>query len=263
MSLIKTKKEIASLKAGGKILSDILRELRELCVAGANTADLDRLARQRMEEAGGAPSFLNYKISKHDPGFPGAVCTSLNHEVVHGLPIPGREIKDGDIVGLDIGMWYEGLCTDMATTVMVGSVPDQVRELVERTRASLVKGLEAIRPGGAVGDIGAAIEDYITPFEYGIVRDLVGHGVGHAVHEDPQVPNYRDTFAMKHMLRPGMVLAIEPMITLGSGEVVLEKDQWTISTSDKSLSAHFEVTITVTEDGYELVTPWPDTESPS
>jgi len=258
MSLYKTDKEIDALKRGGAILSDILRELRSRCVAGANTAELDAFAKQKMKEVGAVPSFLDYKINADDPGFPGAVCISLNEEVVHGLPVPGRIVKDGDIVGLDIGMWYEGLCTDMATTVIVGEVSEEVRLLVSRTRESLVRGLSVIHDGGKVGDIGVAIEKYIQPFGYGIVRDLVGHGVGHGVHEDPQVPNHRDKHALRIPLKTHMVLAIEPMITLGTDAVALQEDQWTISTADKSLAAHFEVTIVVTEEGYELITPWPD-----
>ncbi len=258
MSLYKTDEEIEKLKRGGMILSGILRDLRAQCIAGANTADLDAYAKQKMKEAGGTPSFLDYKINEQDPGFPGAVCISINHEVVHGMPVPGRIVQDGDIVGLDIGMWYEGLCTDMATTVIVGEVSEEVRNLVSHTRESLVRGLSVIRDGGRVGDIGVAVEAYVKPFGYGIVRDLVGHGVGHAVHEEPQVPNHKDRSAMKIPLKKGMVLAIEPMMTLGTHEVALEEDKWTISTADKSLAAHFEVTIAVTGDGYDLITPWPD-----
>jgi len=258
MSLIKTDEDIEKLKRGGSILSDILREIRSSCVAGANTEDLDALARKRMKKAGGTPSFLNYKINEKDTGFPGAVCISINQEVVHGLPIPGRIIKGGDIVGLDIGMWHEGLCTDMATTVIVGEVSQEVSDLVSRTRTALVKGISSIHSGGAVGDVGATIEKYLKPFGYGIVRDLVGHGVGHSVHEDPQVPNHKDKQALKIPLKKGMVLAVEPMVTLGGYEVVLDDDMWTISTADQSLAAHFEVTVAVTEAGCDLITPWPD-----
>lgn len=258
---MKTPEEIQKLKEGGHILSDILREVRSKCVAGANTADLDALARQRMKEAGGKPSFLHYQMSANEPGFPGALCVSVNHEVVHGMPLPGRTIQDGDVIGLDIGMWYKGLCTDMATTVIVGEASGHVRDLVSRTREALLRGLSTIHAGGMVGDIGVAIEEYIKPFGYGIVRELVGHGVGHAVHEDPQVPNYRDIGALRVPLKKDMVLAIEPMITLGGAAVALNEDQWTIQTVDQSIAAHFEVTIVVTDDGYELITPWPDTEA--
>ena len=174
MSFYTTQEELEQLNRGGIILSHILRELRERCVVGVSTNELDAHARKRMEDIGGTPSFLAYQISENDPGFPGAVCISINHEVVHGLPIPGRVIRDGDIVGLDIGMWYEGLCTDMATTVMVGDVSAEIRDMVLHTREALVRGLSVISGTGRVGDIGVAIEKYIQPLGYGIVRDLVG-----------------------------------------------------------------------------------------
>lgn len=146
----------------------------------------------------------------------------------------------------------------MATTVIVGGVTDDKRRLVEDTRESLVRGLDAIKAGGWVSDIGAAVEDYLKPKKYGIVKDLVGHGVGHKVHEEPNVPNYREPRAEKIRLEEGMVLAIEPMVTLGDWRVVVKDDEWTIATRDHSMSAHFEVTIAVTKDGYDLITPWPD-----
>lgn len=258
MSLIKTPDEIEKLKQGGAILSRALRAAMDACVAGASTEAIDRAARDVMEASGAKPSFLGYRISAEDPAYPGAVCISVNDEVVHGLPVPPRQIKDGDIVSLDIGAWYEGLCTDMAATVIVGKAPARARALVADTRKSLELALEVVKPGGFVLDIGTAIEGYLKPKGYGIVRDLVGHGVGHAVHEDPQIPNYREPRAPKVKLVPGMVLAIEPMITLGDWRVKQLPDGWTIKTRDGSLAAHWELTLAVTEDGYELLTPWPD-----
>ena len=258
MSLIKTPAEIVALKEGGVILSRTLREIRERCVAGATTEELDAIARKRFEEVGGKPSFLGYQISKDDPAYPGALCTSINDEVVHGLPVPGRVIKEGDVVGLDIGMWYKGLCTDMATTVIVGAQSDDARRLVADTRESLVRGIAVIKAGAWIHNIGEAVEDYLKPKKYGIVKDLVGHGVGHAVHEAPSIPNYRDNRSPRVQITAGMVLAIEPMVTLGTWRVKLSDDGWTISTDDGSLAAHFEVTVAVTEEGYDLVTPWPD-----
>ncbi len=258
MSLIKTPDEIEKLKQGGAILSRALRAAMDACVAGASTEAIDRAARDVMEASGAKPSFLGYRISAEDPAYPGAVCISVNDEVVHGLPVPPRQIKDGDIVSLDIGAWYEGLCTDMAATVIVGKAPARARALVADTRKSLELALEVVKPGGFVLDIGTAIEGYLKPKGYGIVRDLVGHGVGHAVHEDPQIPNYREPRAPKVKLVPGMVLAIEPMITLGDWRVKQLPDGWTIKTRDGSLAAHWELTLAVTEDGCELLTPWPD-----
>lgn len=258
MSLIKTPEEIAKLKEGGIILSNILGELRGLCVAGVETEALDALAQTRMAEQGGKPSFLGYVASDEVVPFPGAVCISINEEVVHGLPKPSRTIRDGDIVGLDIGMWRDGLATDMATTVIVGEISDPVRALVRETRASLEVALSQVKAGKWIHDIGNAIDDYLTPKGYGIVRDLVGHGVGHAVHEDPQIPHFRDRYAPRVKMQEGMVLAIEPMVTLGTWKVRVKRDGWTIVTADAKPAAHFELSIAVTKTGYDLVTPWPD-----
>ncbi len=177
---------------------------------------------------------------------------------MHGLPIPSRTVKAGDIVGLDIGMWYEGLATDMATTVVVGEIPESTRELVKATRTSLELALSVVKAGKWIHDIGNVIDDYLTPKGYGIVRDLVGHGVGHAVHEEPQIPHFRDRYAPRIKMEEGMVLAIEPMVTLGSWKERVKRDGWTIVTADGKPAAHFELTIVVTKTGYELITPWPD-----
>ncbi|MEK7473166.1 MAG: type I methionyl aminopeptidase [Patescibacteria group bacterium] len=258
MSLIKTPEEIAKLREGGVILSRVLREIREACVAGVTSEELDAIARKRFAEVGATPSFLDYKIDPEGRGFPGALCVSINDEVVHGLPIPARTIKNGDIVGLDIGMWYKGLATDMATTVIVGETDERTRRLVTDTREALTVALSVVRAGAFIHEIGNAIEDLIKPKGYGIVRDLVGHGVGHAVHEEPQIPHYRERHAPQIKMQEGMVLAIEPMITLGDWRVYLKGDEWGIATQDGSTVAHFELTIAVTKDGYELITPWPD-----
>ena len=229
-----------------------------MCLEGVSTEALDAHARKCFAEVGGRASFLGYRMGGSGPAYPGALCISINDEVVHGLPIPNRIIKKGDIVGLDIGMWYEELATDMATTVIVGETDAKTRALVADTRESLVRGLSVIKAGGWVSDIGAAIEDFLKPKKYGIVKDLVGHGVGHGVHEDPQIPNYREPYAPAVQLKTGMVLAIEPMVALGSWRVKVKDDGWTIVTADGSVAAHFEVTVAVTDEGYDLITPWPD-----
>ena len=172
--------------------------------------------------------------------------------------MPSRTIKVGDIVGLDIGMWYEGLATDMATTVMVGEVAEPTQKLVAATRASLERALSVVRAGRFIHDVSNSIDDFLTPQGYGIVRDLVGHGVGHAVHEEPAVPHFRDRYAPRVKMQEGMVLAIEPMVTLGTWKVRTKRDGWTVVTADGKPAAHFELTIVVTKDGYELITPWPD-----
>jgi methionyl aminopeptidase len=258
MSMIKTPQDIVALKKGGMILSNILKKLRMECVAGVSTKSLDDLAQKLIKESGAKPSFLGYRIGPSDPAFPSAVCISINDEVVHGIPADGRMIKDGDIVSLDIGMWYEDRCTDMATTVMVGDVEPRVRQLVSVTRESLEIAIETVKNGSLISDIGDAIEAFIKPKGYGIVRDLAGHGVGYAVHEDPVIPNYHEPHLPKVVCKTGMVIAIEPMINLGTSRVKQQNNGWTIVTGDRSPSAHFELTIAVTESGCELITPWPD-----
>ena len=254
--MIKTPEEIAIMKEGGAILSRALGAAARGVHAGASTIEIDRLARESMEREGAKPSFLGYRISPNDPAFASTLCISINEEIVHGPATPERTIQDGDVVGLDIGCWYKGLCTDMAMTIMVGHVSDDVAGLVEDTRRSLEAGIEVIEPGKFISDISGAIEDVLKPKGYGIVRDLVGHGVGHAVHEEPQVPNFRDKRASRVELTPGLVLAIEPMVNLGDWHVDMKDDGWTIVSEDGSISAHWEVTVAVTEDGYELITPW-------
>jgi methionyl aminopeptidase len=258
MSLIKTPEEIAILKEGGIILSNTLRKIRAACVAGVTSEELDQIARDELAARGATPSFLGYRISPRDPAYNGALCVSINEEVVHAPPIPARTVKDGDIVGMDIGCWYKGLCTDMATSVCVGNVDPRVRQLAADTREALRRSLKAIRAGAPISDIGAAIEDFIAPKGYGIVRDMVGHGVGHQVHEEPQIPHYREPRAPRMIMKTGMIFAIEPMINLGTWKVKQLNDGWTIVTADGKPSVHFEVTVAVTDDGYDLITPWPD-----
>ncbi|MBU1033273.1 MAG: type I methionyl aminopeptidase [Patescibacteria group bacterium] len=257
MPLIKTPEEIKKLKRGGAILSQTLRKVMDNCKVGVSTEELEKIVRQEFEKVGGKPSFLGYKISPRDPAYPCALCISINDEVVHGMSLPGRIIKEGDIVGLDIGLWYEGMATDMASTVVVGEVGPEIHGLVEATKESLKRGLSVVKEGANVEDIGVAIEEFISPKGYGIVRDLSGHGVGHAVHEAPSIPNYKERRAQKFALQEGMILAIEPMITLGTWKIKIKDDGWTIVTEDGSPAAHFEVTVAVTKDGYELITPWP------
>ncbi|MDD2785950.1 MAG: type I methionyl aminopeptidase [Patescibacteria group bacterium] len=270
MITIKTSEEIEKMKRGGKILSEVLSRVAKACVAGASTEELDRIAKEGIESAGGKPSFLHYQISPEDPQYPSTVCISINDEVVHGLATPNRIIKDGDLVGLDIGMWFpvkdpsdptggaDGLATDMAATVCVGNVSSEARKLSEATRESLKRGLSVVKDGVWVHEIGKTIEEYLKPMKYGIIKDLCGHGVGHAVHEDPQIPNYHERRARPVKLKAGMCIAIEPMIALGSWRVKQKDDGWTFVTADGSLAAHWEVTIAVTKNGFEMITPWPD-----
>ena len=258
MIKLKTAEEIERMKRGGEILSRTLSLLAQRCVAGANTEDLDNLAREEFEKVGGKPSFLNYQIHSYDPPYPSAVCVSINEEVVHGPATPNRVIADGDVVKMDIGLWYEGMATDMACTVLVGNVPEVARDLSAETRKALEMALETIHDGSWLHEIGKTIQGYLEPKGYGVVRDLVGHGVGHGVHEEPQIPHYHDRRLPPIKLKAGMCLAIEPMVTEGDWRITQKNDGWTIVTQDNSLAAHWEVTVCVTEDGYELITPFPE-----
>ncbi len=248
--------EISRLREGGHLLSKILGELAVMVKPGVTTGELDAHAEKRMRAAGGEPSFKGYKAGGSVP-FPGTVCTSINNEVVHAPPVPSRPVKEGDLLKLDIGLRYKGLCTDMAVTVPVGKISAEAMRLLRVTRQSLEAGVDVIRPGAKIRDIGRAVQPVVEKAGFGVVRALVGHGVGRSVHEDPHVPNFDDPDIPKTVIKKGMVLAIEPMVTAGSWEVDIAEDQWTFITVDDKLSAHWEVTVAVTEDGHEILTPLP------
>ncbi len=260
--LIKTKKEIDLIREGGHILDRILKELAAMVKPGLGTAELEDRALARIAEAGGRPAFKGYKPDKHSRPFPSALCISINEGIVHGPAVPSRPLKSGDIVTLDIGMEYpykkgtKGYYTDMATTVAVGEVPMKTRMLLAGTKDSLEAGIAAVKPGATLLQVATAIENVLNKYKLGIIRDLVGHGVGLDVHEPPQVPNYifeKNEFP-NVVLEPGMVIAIEPMATLGSWQITANKDGFTYDTADGSLAAHFEHTVLVTEEGHEILT---------
>ncbi len=253
---IYTPEEIAKLREGGALLSAILGELCAMAKPGASTAELDAHAEKRMRDAGGEPSFKGYKAGGPTP-FNGTVCTSINDEVVHAPPHPGRVLKDGDIISLDIGLRYKGLCTDMAVTVPIGNVSEKALKLIRVTRDALMAGVDVVRAGRKIREIGQAIQPVVERAGFGVVRALVGHGVGHHVHEEPNVPNYDDPDMPRVVMKEGMVLALEPMVTMGSWEVDLQSDDWTFATDDGSLAAHWELTLAVTADGCEILTPLP------
>ncbi len=253
MIIIKTDNEIERLKKGGPILARILREVAKAAVVGVTTKELDALARRLILEAGCIPAFLGYKPEDADRPYPATLITSINDEVVHGIP-SDRVLRDGDIVALDLGLQYDGMFLDHAVTVAVGEkVAAKDKELIAVTEQALAEGIAAIVPGATVGDIGYAIEQYVRPYKLGIVRDLSGHGVGRAIHEDPYIPNYGKK-GKGVELKPGMVIAIEPMLTRGSENVILMNDGYTLKTSDGSRSAHFEHTVLITETGAEILT---------
>ncbi|EKD33098.1 MAG: methionine aminopeptidase [uncultured bacterium] len=256
MALIKTKEEIKYLAEGGKLLSRALRAAMDAAVVGAKIEELDSAARKIIASGGGTPSFLGYKVHKLDMPFPTALCVSVNDEIVHGPANRHMVLKKGDLVGLDLGCWYEMLCTDMAATVCVGEVLDERHaELLKYTRVALEKGIEQAKAGNRILDISAAIERVANEHKFGIVRTLVGHGVGHEVHEEPHVPNFVDKRFDNMKLVPGMCLALEPMFTLGSGAVETSDDGWTIRSSDSTMTAHFEATIAITKEGPKILTP--------
>lgn len=243
---------------GGHILSDVLRKLVDRTVVGAHTSELDEFAANELRRRGAEPSFLNYRPAGERLAYPCSLCVSINREIVHGLAVPSRQIQNGDLVSLDIGAKYKGLYTDMAVTIFIGKPSKEVKTLINATRQALKRAVKAVRPGNHFSDIGKVIEEYVSKYNFGIVRDLVGHGVGYAVHEAPRVPNYYDSSLDTLPFEPGMCIAIEPMITMGGYKVKTLPDGWTIVTADNSLSAHAEVTVAVTERGHKIITPFID-----
>lgn len=247
MTVVKSKQEIADMRISGKMLATVLDEVKKHVKPGITTKELAKVAAVKLRKLGGQPAFLGYQ------GFPDVLCVSVNEEVVHGIP-SDRVLKKGDIVGLDFGVAYNGMVTDGAISVIVGTTDDQrLKELLSTTEKALATGISSLRDGVKTGDIGAAVQKVLDKGRFGIVRDLVGHGVGHELHEDPNIPNYGPANT-GHILREGMTIAIEPMATLGGDSVYLDKDNWTIKTRDGSLSAHFEHTVLITGEGAEILT---------
>lgn len=258
MAMVKTSEEIDLMRKGGHLLSRALKAAVDAVAPDVSLRDIDAIGERVIIEGGGTPSFKGYKSQPTDTPFPSTICISVNEEIVHGLGNRDLKLKEGDIVGLDIGCWYEGLCTDMAVTVPVGHVSPEAMQLMSVTKASLYHGVEAAVIGNAVGDISQAVESCVEPHGYGIVRALVGHGVGHHVHESPHVPNFTSKGQADVPLKEGMCLAIEPMVGLGGDHrVKTAEDGWSILMHDQSLGAHFEVTIAITKEGPEILTPLP------
>lgn len=251
--MIKNTEDITYIREGGGYLATIVRELTNMVVPGVDTAKLDAYAESKIRAYGGEPAFLNYAPPGHTP-FNSTICASINEEVVHGPAHPGRILKDGDIFSIDIGMKYKDRYTDMAVTIPVGQIDPKIQHLLDTTRKSLSKAIAAIRPGETLNIIGKTVQEYVENQGYQIVRALVGHGVGYAVHEEPQVPNYDDRRSESITLQEGMVLALEPMVTQDSPDVVVKADQWTIASADNKYSAHFEHTIVVTSQGADILT---------
>ncbi|MFA6445830.1 MAG: type I methionyl aminopeptidase, partial [Candidatus Paceibacterota bacterium] len=243
MITIKTPQDIIKLREGGSRLAYILRELGKAIVPGISTLDLENLALKLVKEGGDKAAFLNYRPHGAKRPFPAALCVSVNDAVVHGIPNEQPYIlKEGDIVSLDMGLLHDGLYTDSAITVGVGKIDKKAEQLLDVTKRSLELGIQAAQGGSTTGDIGFAVARYAMQFGFGIVKELCGHGVGHKIHEDPFVPNYGNR-GEGDKLRPGMVIAIEPMLNEGTEEIILDADGYTYRTSDGKRSAHFEHTI--------------------
>jgi methionyl aminopeptidase len=246
MVTIKRPDEIARMREAGRILIAVLGELESALGPGLTTAELDAIAERHIRTAGAVPSFKGYR------GFPASICASLNDEVVHGIP-GRRAVRDGDVVSLDVGCIWDGWHADCARTYAVGDVPEAVRTLIDTTRRGMEAGIAAALPGSRLGDVGAAIAAIANERGYGIVRPFVGHGIGTSMHEEPQVPNYGEP-GRGMRIEPGMCFAIEPMFNLGGDDVDVLDDGWTVVTRDGSISAHFENTIAVADDGPVLLT---------
>ncbi len=251
----KTDEEIETMREGGKIHARILKEVAKKVKPGIKTDELNRYAEQLIDEAGCTAAFLGYQPQDAKRPYPAALCVSINEEIVHGIPNEGggRLLFEGDIVTLDLGLTYNNLITDAAITVAVGKIDKRTAELVQATREALDRGIGAMRVRGHVGDIGAAVMEVAVKYDLGVIEGLSGHGVGYSVHEEPFVPN-RAKRGEGPELRPGMVIAIEPMFSLGSREIKRLSDGYTFITRDKSLSAHFEHTVVVLKNGIEILT---------
>ncbi len=235
------------MKVPAQIDAEVLAIVRENCQDGVSTYDLDRIAEEETLKRKGRPTFKGYR------GFPGSLCVSINHEVVHGIPSRKRILKNGDVIGIDFGVTYDGFIGDHAMTVPVGEISAEIRKLLEVTETSLHKGIEQARPGNHLADISAAIEGAIVPHGFGIVRELCGHGIGRNLHEDPPVLNYVQN-GRGPRLQAGLVVALEPMVNLGTEKVRILKDGWTVVTMDEKPSAHFEHTVAVTAGGPVVLT---------
>ena len=245
---IKSKSEIAIMKEAGIILAKVHKELEKNVKAGMSTLEIDALGEKLIRGYGAIPSCKGYE------GFPNALCISVNDEIVHGIPNKNKIVRDGDIVSLDFCVLYKGWQSDGARTLMIGEVSPEAKQLVEVTKQCFYEGIKYAKAGNHLYDISAAINDYADKYGYGVVRELVGHGIGKEMHEDPQIPNFRQR-RRGLKLEPGMTLCIEPMITMGRPEIVVLDDDWTVLTEDGSLASHYENTILITDGEPEILTP--------
>lgn len=246
--ILKSPSEIATMRRAGHVVALVIQRLVAAVRPGVTTGELDEIAAETIRSEGATPSFLGYR------GYPKTICTSINEEVVHGIPGP-RVLKGGDIIGLDVGAIVDGYHGDAAVTVSAGTITPQAQALLEAARGSLQAAIAAVRPGARIGDVSAAAQTHAESRGFAVVREYVGHGIGRLLHEEPPVPNF-GVAGRGLLLQPGLVIAIEPMVNAGTWKTRLMPDNWTVVTEDGSLSAHFEHTIAVTEHGAEVLTAW-------
>ncbi len=246
MIFLKSDEEVAALDRANRIVHQVLDAVGDVAAPGVTTGELDRLAEDLIRSAGGVPAFKGYR------GYPASLCTSLNDEIVHGIPSKKVRLTEGDVLSVDCGVLLDGFYGDAAVTFPIGHVTAEATRLIEVTRRSLEAAVEQMRPGNRLGDVAAAVQDLAEGAGFGIVRDFVGHGIGRSLHEEPQVPNYGRP-GRGQVLKPGLVLAIEPMVTVGSWRVKIDDDGWTARTEDGKLSAHFEFSVAVCASGQPRV----------
>ncbi len=252
-TVLKSPTEIEIMDQANRIIRTILRDLGAIVRPGVTTLEMDRFAEDRIREGGGVPAFKGYPHRNDGRDFPGTICSSVNSEVVHGVPSDNVRLDEGDIVSVDLGVRYKGYFGDSAETFAVGTVSEEAARLLQVTREALSRGVAQVRPDGRVSDIGHAVQSYVEGNGFSVVREFVGHGIGSELHEEPQVPNFGKP-GRGTRLAPGMVLAIEPMVNAGGPEVMISADDgWTARTRDGSLSAHYEVSVAVTETGYRVL----------
>lgn len=250
---LKNNTQMTSLRESGKRLETVMHTVAEAIRPGISTAELNGIAERTIQQLESEPVFKGYGEEYGKP-FPASICTSINNEVVHGIPQKERIIQDGDLVKIDMGLRYQGMVTDMARTFALGAVSDEAARLVHVTEESLLRGVKAVRIGGRISDYAKAVQSHVEEHGFSVVRDLVGHGVGFELHEPPQIPNYFFSGMKDAIFRVGMAVAFEPMVNVGGYEVGLGKDGWVFTTEDGSLSAHFEDTIIITDQSIEVVT---------
>ncbi|MBQ7545310.1 MAG: type I methionyl aminopeptidase [Synergistaceae bacterium] len=255
MITLKTREEIGLMRIAGRVTAEVLEIMRDAVRPGISTGELDRLAEEHIRANNGIPAFKNYRPASNMTPFPGTICASINDEIVHGIPQFSRVLEEGDIISVDVGAYVNGYCGDAACTYPVGTISPERMALLKATEESLNRAIAAALAGNTLGDIGNAVESYVKPLGYGVVRDYTGHGIGRKMHEAPQIPNYgRPGQGMT--LKAGMTIAIEPMIMAGKEKVKTGSNGWTVLTVDGSDAAHFERTVAVLDDGPEILTKW-------